>query len=730
MKKQFTILLILTFVLGLVPVNFSEAITQSQISAEVQIVCPDNYGNWYSGSGTIIDPKGIILTNKHVVSDQYGGIIKTCFIGFTESINQEPNFGTETNPNLAEVKYYTTASDMDTAILYLENPTNKSYTYIDIWNSDSNTLQFGHKIEAIGFPSIGGSTITYTSGDFSGFGSASDGTQNYIKATTPLEHGNSGGAAYNPTGQFIGIPTMVVAGTLNSLSYILSVNSITSWLSGILGNNYRQEVIEQKPIIETPRVNIQNDITPPDLTKLKINLSDWGSISNIAYIAFNENTGKQLDKDEFDNVWLKRIDQERIITDKQKVIQLVIDSEILEEFDKGSGLSSIYYKYSDSLENLSVLQEQEYIFQKTGQDFENITNKITFPDKEALYYISLRFKDGSGNISDNYILSYQYLKEHFKSLNNIKFYSDPNYSYIIGDYDFDLINSESNFKYCVTKHKNLYLQWSYSSKYEGAIARSFPTDMWKLTASDATNNKNLSVIKNNRYSVKGLNNAKENNEYYGTNICENSNDTWCHTTGKVSSFLVKPYLGNESSLFLEGKNIAIKFAYNPNFSKDILCGDADMSRLNNFNQPMYVLKEGNKLLNTNTNLEINNSLATRLKGYILLQVEANGESFYVNPKDNKRYYMANGNEAYRIMRYLGVGITDADLNKVKTNKSFAKQHSGKIFLQVEAHGEAFYIDFDGNAHYLKDGSAAYTIMRDLGLGITNSDLSKIPEGSL
>jgi len=113
-----------------------------------------------------------------------------------------------------------------------------------------------------------------------------------------------------------------------------------------------------------------------------------------------------------------------------------------------------------------------------------------------------------------------------------------------------------------------------------------------------------------------------------------------------------------------------------------------------------------------------------------LQVEAHGEAYYVYPKDSKRYYMADGNEAYRIMRYLSVGITNNDIEKVKTNKYFAKQHSGKIFLQVEAHGEAYYIDFDGNAHYLKDGSAAYNIMRDLGLGITNNDLSKIPEGNL
>jgi len=111
MRKKITIFLILIFVLGLTPFNFLKAITQNQINAEVQIVCPGQNDTWFSGSGTIIDPKGIILTNKHVASDQYGGIIKTCFIGFTESINQEPNFGSQTDPNLAEVKYYTTTVD-------------------------------------------------------------------------------------------------------------------------------------------------------------------------------------------------------------------------------------------------------------------------------------------------------------------------------------------------------------------------------------------------------------------------------------------------------------------------------------------------------------------------------------------------------------------------------------------------------------------------------------------
>lgn len=122
--------------------------------------------------------------------------------------------------------------------------------------------------------------------------------------------------------------------------------------------------------------------------------------------------------------------------------------------------------------------------------------------------------------------------------------------------------------------------------------------------------------------------------------------------------------------------------------------------------------------------------AKGLGGKILLQVQSHGEAWYVNPKNGKRFYMANGEKAYGAMRSFGIGITNKDLAKIKINKTLAKKSSGKIFLQVESHGEAYYIDFNGVAHYLKDGAAAYGIMRSLGLGITNVNLNKIPEGSL
>jgi|GEM_PF-2699885 len=62
-------------------------------------------------------------------------------------------------------------------------------------------------------------------------------------------------------------------------------------------------------------------------------------------------------------------------------------------------------------------------------------------------------------------------------------------------------------------------------------------------------------------------------------------------------------------------------------------------------------------------------LANGLKGKILLQVEAHGEAWYLNPVDGKRYYMNGGEAAYQIMRYLSLGITNANLNQILAGPS-------------------------------------------------------------
>lgn len=140
----------------------------------------------------------------------------------------------------------------------------------------------------------------------------------------------------------------------------------------------------------------------------------------------------------------------------------------------------------------------------------------------------------------------------------------------------------------------------------------------------------------------------------------------------------------------------------------------------------------------------NKAMANRLKGRILLQVEDHGEAWFVRNSDAMRYYMPDGDAAYQMMRYFSLGISDADLAKIPQvadteamNKStsacryssLANRLKGEILLQVEQHGEAYYVDpVKCRAIYMKDGAAAYQIMRYLGLGAKNEDIEKVVLG--
>jgi hypothetical protein len=182
------------------------------------------------------------------------------------------------------------------------------------------------------------------------------------------------------------------------------------------------------------------------------------------------------------------------------------------------------------------------------------------------------------------------------------------------------------------------------------------------------------------------------------------------------------------------------------------------------------------------------SLTNRVKGRILLQVQQKGEAWYVN-SSGQRTYMGGASDAYSLMRNIGVGITNKDLAKIQVgdknltsasstdsdsdglsdaietalstnidstdsdgdgtddkteilngydpnsnsttslvDEKFAKKQAGKILLQVEKNGEAWYVyPGDNKRYFLGKASDAYNIMRELGLGITDSDLNKISE---
>lgn len=121
-------------------------------------------------------------------------------------------------------------------------------------------------------------------------------------------------------------------------------------------------------------------------------------------------------------------------------------------------------------------------------------------------------------------------------------------------------------------------------------------------------------------------------------------------------------------------------------------------------------------------------LVNRLKGYILLDVQSHGEAWYLNPTNGYRYYMKDGATAYEMMRSFGLGMTEADYARLDAGDTTLRNRlKGRIMLRVQAHGEAYYIHPKTLAvHYLKDGPSAYEVMRFYSLGITSADLSRIP----
>ncbi|MBA3047209.1 hypothetical protein KKC83_05695 [Patescibacteria group bacterium] len=125
-------------------------------------------------------------------------------------------------------------------------------------------------------------------------------------------------------------------------------------------------------------------------------------------------------------------------------------------------------------------------------------------------------------------------------------------------------------------------------------------------------------------------------------------------------------------------------------------------------------------------------LASRLKGRILLQVQSHGEAWYVHSDTGEGYYLGRPDDAFRVMRELGLGISNKDFDSFKG--AAPKRLSGRILLKVEDKGKAYYINpIDLKMHYLGRPADAFEIMRKLGVGISDADFSEIPiagEGSI
>lgn len=62
--------------------------------------------------------------------------------------------------------------------------------------------------------------------------------------------------------------------------------------------------------------------------------------------------------------------------------------------------------------------------------------------------------------------------------------------------------------------------------------------------------------------------------------------------------------------------------------------------------------------------EISNSLIDRFIGQFVIQVQGNGEAWYINPRDRKRYYLGTPADAFAVMSQLGLGVSNENIANI------------------------------------------------------------------
>ncbi len=190
------------------------------IPSVAELVCPQADGTYMQGSGVLRIKSGSgllrVITNAHVV-----GNADSCAVGITYDVHLTPSViylgkveTVNSSADLAELSLtdrydgtnYNPVTDYDlSGIVSAPNACNK------------NDVNFGDKVFVLGYPGIGGNTITVTEGIVSGF------EPGYIKTSAKIDHGNSGGLALHYSGCTLGIATFASTGEIESLGYLIDL---------------------------------------------------------------------------------------------------------------------------------------------------------------------------------------------------------------------------------------------------------------------------------------------------------------------------------------------------------------------------------------------------------------------------------------------------------------------------------------------------------------------------
>lgn len=167
------------------------------------------------GSGAIIDARGYIVTNVHVISGA-STIRAVTYSGKTYNANT--------------LAGYDSAADI--AVLKIDATDLRALDF-----GDSDEVKVGEKVIAAGNPA--GLSFTVTEGIVSAFRTAQNNIK-YIQTDVPINPGNSGGPLINTKGEIIGVNNFKVGG-FEGLGFAISSNNVRSVANKIISEYEAQQ---------------------------------------------------------------------------------------------------------------------------------------------------------------------------------------------------------------------------------------------------------------------------------------------------------------------------------------------------------------------------------------------------------------------------------------------------------------------------------------------------------
>ncbi|MBC2884757.1 Do family serine endopeptidase [Ochrobactrum sp. CM-21-5] len=159
------------------------------------------------GSGFFISEDGYVVTNNHVVSD-----------GDAYSVVMDD--GTELNAKLIGTDPRT-----DLAVLKVNDP-KKKFTYVSF--GDDSKIRIGDWVVAVGNPFGLGGTVTSGIVSARGRDIGAGPYDDFIQIDAAVNKGNSGGPAFNLSGQVIGINTAIFSPSGGSVGIAFAIPSSTA----------------------------------------------------------------------------------------------------------------------------------------------------------------------------------------------------------------------------------------------------------------------------------------------------------------------------------------------------------------------------------------------------------------------------------------------------------------------------------------------------------------------